>query len=74
MKIIYALDKDERVGLSIELRDTGVRDADMRLIQGLSKRKSVDLSRTQVISEGVAMLYYPKIRINTNDFMGQVNR
>jgi hypothetical protein len=75
--ILKAMDKDDRVtGLHMDLRDTGVSDADMVAIDGLSKLKSIDLSRTAVTHEGVVALLqkYPQIRINTNDFLRQTSK
>jgi len=75
--ILKAMDKDDRVtGLHIDLRDTGVSDADTVAIEGLSKLKSIDLSRTAVTHEGVVALLqkYPQIRINTNDFLRQTSK
>jgi hypothetical protein len=74
MTILRSLDKDGRVtAIRIDLRDSGIKDPDLSLLQGLPKLESVDLSRTGVTREGVAALLalYPTIRVNTNDFTGK---
>ncbi len=74
MTILRALDKDPRVeAIRIDFRDSGIRDADLSLVHGLSKLESVDLSRTAVTHDGVAVLLglYPSIQVNTNDFTGK---
>jgi hypothetical protein len=75
--ILKGMDKDDRVtGVHMDLRDTGISDPDMVAIEGLSKLKSIDLSRTAVTHEGVLALSqkYPQIRIHTNDFLHQTSK
>jgi len=77
VRFLRELERDNRVtGLHKDLTAAGVSDADLIAIQGLSKLKSIDLSRTAVTRDGVLLLLkrYPQVRINTNDFVRQTPR
>jgi hypothetical protein len=55
--------------IELDFRDSGIRDADIKLLQGLRKLEKVDLSVTPVTEQGVAELVelYPNIKIVTNN-------
>jgi hypothetical protein len=75
MQIIRELDNNEDVTrIYLDFWNSGVTDEDVRLLQGLRKLKSIDLSRTKVTPKGISDLLklYPDVEINTNDFRSKL--
>jgi len=69
MSVAHILDQHGWVNrMEFDFRDSGIRDSDIKILEGLHKLEKVDLSHTLITRDGFAELLslYPKIEIVTN--------